>query len=122
MKALLLILSLTAFCPELSAVENPGPELQQERTTSSLKEISLKPLFLFSARGRRDPFTFDLSGTDSFGNNRDFSISALQLEGFIGTRQKRVALFNNIWKGTTFKFRAGHLYTEAGALVEDVSG
>lgn len=122
MMRVFVLLGLLGLLGSAWALENPGPDLEAERATSSAKEISLKPLFLFSMRDRRDPFTYDISDADALGANRDFSISALKLAGFIGEGNGRVALFQNIWNSTTYKFRAGHLYTDAGGLVADVSG
>jgi hypothetical protein len=107
----------------LRATEKGGPEIQNQRQTSTIDEISIKPLFLYSSRGRRDPFTFDMSlNNNSAKASRDFSISSLSLVGFFGEWPNQTALFVSVWRQTTYKFRGGRLFSPEGVPVADVTG
>lgn len=119
----LLVLGLLLTPYFSGAVEKASPALQRERQTSSLRDISIKPLFVYSSRGRRDPFTFDISlASGATAAGRDFNISSLKLVGFLGVEQSTTALFFNTFRGATYRFRAGQLFSPEGLALENVKG
>lgn len=120
MRMTLLFLLLAAG---LQATEKASPLLQQSRRTSTSREISLKPLFVYSARGRRDPFIFAMAlPRGSALASQDFHITALNLVGFIGEGAGRMALFSHFTQGKTYKMRGGQLYTSENIALSDVKG
>lgn len=107
----------------LGATEKAGPELQRERKTSSQREISVKPLFLYSARGRRDPFAYDISYNNSAeAVSRDFTIAELKLVGFLGDNETKTALFYNPFRRCSYRFRQGQLIGPEGTAVPNIKG
>jgi hypothetical protein len=117
------LIAALALAAGLPALEKAGPDFQRERQTSTVTEISAKPLFIYSVRGRRDPFTYDISAnTSTAAASASFAIAALELTGFIGQGPTKTALFYNIFRFTTYQFRSGLLYSPEGAPIADVSG
>jgi len=117
------LLALACLSGRLGAAEKASPALQRERQTSTSREISVKPLFAYSARGRRDPFSFDISlNGSSKAQGRDFSIAELKLVGFMGNEQGKTALFFNPFRKVSYRFRGGHLYSPEGAAIANIKG
>ena len=107
----------------LGATEKAGPVLQHERQTSTSSEISLKPLFAYSARGRRDPFAFDISFNNSpETQGRDFNISEIKLVGFLGDEDTKTGLFYDPFRRVSYRFRHGKLYSPEGVAIPNVKG
>jgi len=78
---------------------------------------------VYSTRGRRDPFTFDISlpgSPEAAGGN--FHISALKLVGFLGVGQARTALFQDVFKRTSYRFSQGQLFSPEGIVMSNVKG
>ena len=115
---------LLAFAALLSAVEKSQPAVTRGRSTSSSKEISFKPLYLFSAKGRRDPFakSTDLETLPENAHSSGFSVTELRLVGFIGDDEAPVALFKHRMGATTYTLKGGELYTPGNLKVPNVSG
>lgn len=123
MRALGWFLCLLSAAPGLHATEKASPALQSQRQTSTQREISLKPLFVYSTRGRRDPFTFDASlpgSPEAAGGN--FHISELRLVGFLGVGKSRTALFQDVFKKTSYRFKQGQLFSPEGIAISNVKG
>jgi hypothetical protein len=124
MKRLSLMLLSLALAAPLGA-EKAGPEITQNRATSNLQEISKKPLYVYTSRGRRDPFVFqDLDGgpSDSAATRSVLSVAELRLVGFIGEGSGRLALFKQGNSGVTYTLKLGHLYSPEGVQVPNVRG
>lgn len=118
-----MILGLALACPAgLSAAEKAGAEITQGRATSSLQEISNKPLYIYSARGRRDPFSTSLDLSATALPTQELSVTELRLVGFMEASGVKVALFRHRNVGTTYTFRQGKLFTPENVAVENVVG
>ena len=108
----------------LLASEKAGPEITQGRPTSALLEISKKPLYVYSVRGRRDPFLFqdEVDPKVVKAQSGDFSVTELRLVGFIESGNDRIALFKQGNQGNTFTLRLGRLYSPEGVQIPNVKG
>jgi hypothetical protein len=123
MKALLIILALAAALPA-AAVENVGPAETHGRETSEAGEFSVKPLKIYSPRGRRDPFVaqrFGVTGT-ARPETVEFTISGLRLTGFVGIGDHRIAMFKLRNSNLTYMLRSNRLYSAEDKRVAEVSG
>lgn len=107
----------------LAAIEKASPALQNSRQTSTAREISVKPLFLYSARGRRDPFTFDISFSPGGAMETvNFNISELKLVGFLDGNAGSTALFYDKFRTSSYRFRRGQLFGPGGLPIANVKG
>ena len=129
MKSGTLILSLVVSLlvlgdRSLFASEKAGPEITQGRPTSALIEISKKPLYVYSVRGRRDPFIFQDEVDPRGGKTQsgEISVTELRLVGFIESGDEKVALFKQGNQGNTFTLRAGRLYSPESVQIVNVKG
>jgi hypothetical protein len=103
----------------LPALEKASPEAVHERRTADADQVSLKPVFLFDMRGRKDPFvpyalmtaTAKVAGLD---------IREMQFGGLLQVRDQRVALFQAL--GVHYTLKGGKLYGPDGALIPGVHG
>jgi hypothetical protein len=116
-----LALALLLATQALQATEKALPSLQRERLTSTEREISIKPLFVYSARGRRDPFTFDSSPMASSATQNS-NITELKLVGIMGTAEAKTAIFYDTLLGTTYRFKRGKLFGPDGVVVANIKG
>jgi hypothetical protein len=123
MKLKLYMIMLLAFgiAPySLTALEKLGPDVTREKTTSSLDEMSLKPLYVYSERGRPDPFVAGSLLTMT-AETRVFSISELVLVGFMAANNHKITLFRHK-NGKTYTLRGDKLYGPENTLVNGVLG
>ena len=121
---LILAAVLAALAGGAAAAESAGPTKTHERDTAQAEEITLKPVRLYSARGRRDPFVlgrYGLTGT-ARPETTEFSISNLELSGFIGVGGNRVALLKLRDSALTYTLRGGRLFSPVDVVVEGVQG
>ena len=125
MKRLIIMAALLAPSASfLLAAEKAGPEITQGRPTSALLEISRKPLYVYSVRGRRDPFIFqeDVDPRSIKAQSGEFSVTELRLVGFIEIGNERVALFKQGNQGNSFTLRSGRLYSPESVQIANVKG
>jgi hypothetical protein len=102
------------------ALESSARVLQRE--TSELREFSMKPLAVYSARGRRDPFVTPLVAS-LHNDDSTLKISELSLVGVLSLDSHQVALFRTYHgREQTFILRAGSLYNPDGQAIANVSG
>jgi hypothetical protein len=80
----------------------------------------LKPLHLFSMRGRRDPFRD--TALWSPAGAADFNISGLMLKGFIEVDGQSIALFVSIYDRAAYTLRGGQLFGANQKAVPGVVG
>jgi Tfp pilus assembly protein PilP len=108
----------------LTASEKAGPEITQGRPTSALLEISKKPLYVYSVRGRRDPFVFqgEVDPRAIKAQSGEFSVAELRLVGFIESGNEKMALFKQGNQGNTFTLRSGRLYSPESVQIVNVKG
>jgi hypothetical protein len=120
MRRLALIAAL-ALPVALPALEKASAEIERNRPTSSDEAVSLKPLFLFSMRGRPDPFmAYPLMS--AHGNMQlSLRIEDLIFAGTIQMRGKTVALFSGGGKKTYF-LRGNVLVDPEDKVVEGIRG
>ena len=94
----------------------------QEKNTSNLGDLSTKPLKIYSARGRRDPFVASFISTVQ-PQTENLKITALVFVGFVSSRDQQIALFRTSAGGQqTLTLRAGSLYGSGNKPVANVSG
>lgn len=114
-----LLLTLSAARP-LHAVETSSAEAFRNRATSSLEQVSTKPLMLFSMRGRLDPFmAYALVTTTA--STEYFSIANLTFSGVIEVQGSTTALFKDN-HGQTYTVKGAGLYGPDGKRLEGVRG
>lgn len=108
-----------ALAAPLGALETSSPDLARGNRLGAPGEPTLKPLFLFSMRGRRDPFVpyarLGVPATDGG------DIDGLQFAGTLGVGGSRVALFMDS-VGKTYTLRGGRLYDPEDRPVAGVRG
>ena len=120
-KAISLTLILALAFPAL-ALEKASPEDRRRRQTSTLEEYSTRPLYLFSLRGRQDPFVpFSYQQGAKKGPVKP-AITELALTGFIGSGAEVVALFVHRLSRTNYTLRGSRLFTPENKVVEDIRG
>jgi hypothetical protein len=102
------------------AVESTLRDLHRE--TSEIREFSIKPLVVYSARGRRDPFVAPLVSSIT-ADNSTLRITELRLTGVLRTDHQSVAMFGT-WSGreATYTLRSGKLFGPDGLAVPNISG
>ncbi len=121
-RAMALMMALACLAGLALAAEKAPGEITQDRATSALTEISTKPLYVYTARGRPDPFVNPAGATATARTNLEFSISELRLVGFMEAGGSKVALFRHRHQGTTYTFRQGKLFAPENLPVENVTG
>jgi hypothetical protein len=112
--------ALAAAVP-LGAIESASPRMDRERATSSPTAVSLKPIFLFSMRGRPDPFMAYALLTNAAPSATAFDISDLELSGTIEVGDETAALFK-VSDGTAYTLKGGVLYDPEDQAVPGVHG
>jgi hypothetical protein len=112
-------LALSAAAP---AMEKASPEDRRRRQTSTLEEYSARPLYLFSLRGRPDPFVIFPYRQAAIKAPAKPSITELALTGYIGSGSEAVALFVHRLSRTNYTLRGSRLFTPDNKVVEDVRG
>ncbi|MGH7441618.1 MAG: hypothetical protein ACREKE_02975 [bacterium] len=118
-KSLVVVLVLSALSLPLKALETASPDMIRSRHTGTLDEASLKPLFLFSMRGRRDPF---MPGSLLFlAQPVAMDISGLGFSGILVVRGHAVALFTD-GSGKPYVLRSGTLYDPQDRAVAGIRG
>ena len=113
--ALALILAPLA----LPAMEMASARAVHERRTADADQVSLKPVFLFDMRGRKDPFVpyALLTATAQTG---DLDVREMKFGGLLEVNGQKLALFEALGKHYTLK--GGKLFGPDGAPVEGVRG
>lgn len=123
MRALLIgfgILLGSLLAEPLGAVERESAQASRERPTSTLEQVSVKPLLLFSMRSRQDPFmAYPLLTTTA--NTVHFSAANLAFSGLIQVEDAPVALFKD-GRGETYTLRGATLYGPDNQRVVGVRG
>lgn len=117
---LILAACLLALAEPASALEKASAQTVRERSTSSLEQVSSKPLFVFSMRGRPDPFMAYglMTGTARVDA---FSISLLRFNGLVEVQGRSVALFQDT-AGKAYVLKGDRLHAPDGRLQEGVRG
>jgi hypothetical protein len=104
------------------ALESSGGNGGASRETSELRELSTKPLVIYSARGRQDPFVAPLV-LALHQDHSSLKISELVFVGVMESHQRRVALFRSSGgREQTFTLRGGKLYGAGQKAVPNVTG
>jgi Tfp pilus assembly protein PilP len=124
MRIFLAAILLVLTAGPVLAIEKVGPAQSQGRETSELGEFSLKPLKIYSPRGRRDPFMAVRFGvtTTARPETLEFSISRLTLTGFIGLGRHKVAIFQLQNSGLSYSLRSGRFFGDDDKRVKQVVG
>ena len=103
----------------LAALEKASPQAVHERRTADAEQVSLKPVFLFDMRGRKDPFVpYGLMTATAKVDGLD--IREMGFGGLLQVREQRVALFTALGKHYTLK--GGKLYGPDGAVIAGIHG
>jgi hypothetical protein len=104
----------------LEAMEKASAKTLRERPTSTLEQVSAKPLFLFSMRGRLDPFMAYALLTNT-AQTDVFNISQLRFNGLVEVQGTPVALFQDN-AGKAFVLKGEQLMAPDGRPVEGIRG
>jgi len=115
-----LAFALAILAGPLQALEKASAKTVRERPTSTLEQVSAKPLFIFSMRGRPDPFMAYALLTNT-AQTLAFSIAQLRFNGLVGVQDRSVALFQDN-NGKAFVLKNDRLYSPDGKVVEGVRG
>ncbi len=92
------------------------------RNSGTTGQFSLRPLKLYSGRGRKDPFVAVMFYTPR-PNNADLKISQLVLVGMIVSAGDQVALFQtNSGPEQTFLLKKGVLFSRGNQAISDIGG
>ncbi len=117
----LFILGLSSVA--LFAAEKPAPDVSRARATSRPSEISTRPLFVYTVRGRFDPFLpGDLQKRQIETASRHVDISDLILAGFTEIDGITTALFKHRNTLKTFSLKAGRLFSPESTRITDIQG
>jgi hypothetical protein len=111
---LLLLPGATAFALEHSSQDSPGDH-------GDNVNAALKPSYLFSMRGRHDPF-INLYRWVSAGSQSAFNISLLAFKGLITVDGQVTALFVSSNDRALYTLRGSRLYGANDQAVPGVSG
>jgi hypothetical protein len=103
----------------LAALEKASPQAVHERRTADADEVSLKPVFLFDMRGRKDPFV-PYGLMTATAKTEGLDIREMTFGGLLQVRDQRVALFQALGKHYTLK--GGLLYGPDGSQVPGIHG
>lgn len=119
LRSILLVaaLSLGALRP-LLAVETSSAEASRDRQTSSLEQVTTKPLMLFVMRQRPDPFMAYALMTVTASADY-FNIANLSFSGLIEMEGVTVALFKDN-HDQTYTCKGAGLYGPSGQRMPDV--
>ena len=120
MGAILALALAASVAPRtLAALEKASPEAVHERRTADVDQVSLKPVFLFDMRGRKDPFVpYGLLTATAKVDGLD--IREMTFGGLLQVRDQRVALFMALGKHYTLK--GGALFGPDGAQIQGIRG
>jgi hypothetical protein len=114
--ALLAALALAAA--PLRAMEKASAQMERERPTSAPDAVSLKPLALFSMRGRPDPFMAYPILTN-ITPVKLFDVDDLTYSGTLEVDGKVVGMFNGTG-GKTYLVRGSKLYDPQNKPVDGI--
>jgi hypothetical protein len=103
----------------LPALERSSPDMDQERQADQRVSV-LKPLHLFSMRGRHDPFV-NVTGWQSAGSAA-FNITSLLFKGLMEVDGQGSALFTNSTDKAIFILRGNQLFGTNDRLIPGVTG
>ena len=109
-----------ALARPLTALEKASPQMERDRPTSDANAVSLKPLIVFSLRGRNDPF-MPYAVVTNIVKTRVFDISELVFSGTIEVDGKKAALFLGAGSKTYF-LRGSSLYDPQNQPVQGIRG
>lgn len=113
---------LVSLCPApVWALEKATAEMVRDELTSTVDAPSLKPLFLFDMRGRKDPFLAYPLLTNSVGTPKTFDINGLMFSGTIEVGGQTAALFSDD-TGKAYSLRGNSLYDPQDKAVPGVHG
>lgn len=119
-RTLACLLALLAVAGWLRAIEKASAEMERERSTSAIEAVSLKPLILFSMRGRGDPF-MAYSVLTNLPPSKSFDIGDLVFTGIVDVDGKVAALFKGSGSKTYF-LRGNTLYDPQDKAVQGIRG
>jgi hypothetical protein len=119
-RALALLAACLGLWPAAAiALEKQAAAQVGSRETAPAEQVSLKPVFLFGMRGRRDPFVAYPAMTAT-AKVAALDISQLVFKGMLGMRGQSLSLFQ--FGRLTFVLKAGHLLGVDGQPVPGISG
>lgn len=120
MKCWLLLLWMLAPAAGLLALEKPSAKAVDGRLTADADQVSLKPVFLFSMRGRRDPFVpYPL--LTATAQNTALDLSQLTYKGLVEVHGEALAFFQSTDR-KPYILRGSHLEAADGSTVEGIHG
>lgn len=120
LRFLALLFAATLSASTAFAVEKASAEVLRERQTSNQDQVSLKPLVLFSMRGRSDPFmAYPMMTTTASADI--FSIVSLTYNGVVEVESNLVALFRDMG-GHAYTLKVDRLFGPDGKVVPGVRG
>lgn len=115
-----LALALVALAPRaLPALERASAREVHERRTADADQVSLKPVFLFDMRGRKDPFV-PYALLTATAQTAGLDVREMKFGGILEVNGQKMALFEALGKHYTLK--GGSLYGPDGAPVDGVRG
>lgn len=117
---LCLALLLAGLAGPAAALERASAKTVNERPTSTLEQVSAKPLFVFSMRGRPDPF-MAYALISNTAQMDFFNISMLRFNGVVEVQGRPVALFQDN-SGKAFVLKGDRLYKPDNLAVDGVRG
>jgi len=113
---------LVALCSAPArALEKASAQMVRDELTSTVDAPSLKPMFLFDMRGRKDPFLAYPLLTNSVGTPKTFDIKGLVFSGTIEVGGQTAALFSDD-TGKAYSLRGNSLYDPQDRSVPGVHG
>jgi hypothetical protein len=118
--AKLMLSALLALSGAAGAEERMSAQASREKQTSTLEQVSTKPLLLFSMRGRLDPFmAYALLTTTA--SVEHFSIANLTYSGIVQVQDESVALFRDT-QGRTYTLKGAYLHGPENQRMAGIRG
>jgi hypothetical protein len=103
------------------ALEKATAQMVRDELTSAVDAPSLKPLFVFDMRGRKDPFLAYALVTNTVGTPKTFDINGLVFSGTIEVGGQTAALFSDD-TGKSYSLRGNSLFDPQDKAVPGVHG
>lgn len=118
--AKLVFLMLMVLGAAVGAEERLSAQASRDKQTSTLEQVSTKPLLLFGMRGRLDPFMAYAMLTTT-ASVEHFSIANLTYSGIVQVQDESVALFRDN-QGRTFTLKGAFLHGPENQRMAGVRG
>lgn len=120
MTRLFFALVMLAAAAPLAAIERTSAEASRLRQTSTLDQVSVKPLLLFGMRERQDPFMAYALVTVT-ASTEHFNIANITFSGLVQVQDMPVALFKDNG-GQTYTLKGTQLHGPDNQRMAGVRG